>query len=85
MGRSYAVGNHHNNKNQRFMFNSILCRFGILYKLVSDNGNQFDSKEIKQLCEDLGIKKDFTSVYHSQSNGQTEDINKIIKHNLRKN
>ncbi|XP_074377887.1 uncharacterized protein LOC141719407 [Apium graveolens] len=32
-----------------FVFNSIVCRFGIPYKLVSDNGKQFDSKELRQL------------------------------------
>ena len=58
-----------------FVFNSIVCRFGIPYKLISDNGKQFDSKELKKPCEDLGIKKDFTAVYHPRSNGQTEAIN----------
>ncbi|XP_074324266.1 uncharacterized protein LOC141703407 [Apium graveolens] len=32
-----------------FVFNSIVCRFGIPYKLFYDNGNQFDSKELRQL------------------------------------
>ncbi|XP_074356378.1 uncharacterized protein LOC141696089 [Apium graveolens] len=54
-----------------FVFNSIVCRFGIPYKLISDNGKQFDSKELRKLCEDLKIKKDFAAVYHPQSNGQT--------------
>ncbi|XP_074360235.1 uncharacterized protein LOC141700333 [Apium graveolens] len=66
-----------------FVFNSIVCRFGIPYKLVSDNGKQFDSKELRQLCEDLKIKKEFAAVYHPQSNGQTEVVNKIIKHTLK--
>ncbi|XP_074346814.1 uncharacterized protein LOC141685617 [Apium graveolens] len=48
-----------------------------------DNGNQFDSKDLKKLYEDLNIKKDFAAVYHPQSNGQTEAINKIIKHTLK--
>ncbi|XP_074337398.1 uncharacterized protein LOC141674588 [Apium graveolens] len=50
-----------------FIFNSIVYRFGIPYKLISDNGKQFDNKELKKLCEDLNIKKDFTAVYHPQS------------------
>ncbi|XP_074327919.1 uncharacterized protein LOC141665833 [Apium graveolens] len=29
-----------------FVFNSIVCRFGIPYKLVSNNGKQFDRKEL---------------------------------------
>ncbi|XP_074346209.1 uncharacterized protein LOC141684979 [Apium graveolens] len=66
-----------------FVFNSIVCRFGIPYKLVSDKGKQFDSKELRQLYEDLKIKKEFTTVYHPQSNGQTEAVNKIIKHTLK--
>ncbi|XP_074336467.1 uncharacterized protein LOC141673611 [Apium graveolens] len=53
-------------------FNQPLLRFGIPYKLVSDNGKQFDSKELRQLCEELKIKKEFAAVYHPQSNGQTE-------------
>ena len=66
-----------------FVFNSIVCRFRIPYKLISYNEKQFDSKELKKLCEDLGIKKDFAAVYHPQSNGQTEAIDKIIKHTLK--
>ncbi|XP_074341809.1 uncharacterized protein LOC141679198 [Apium graveolens] len=45
--------------------------------------SMFDSKESRQLCEDLKIKKEFTAVYHPQSNGQTEAVNKIIKHTLK--
>ncbi|XP_063948111.1 uncharacterized protein LOC108203333 [Daucus carota subsp. sativus] len=66
-----------------FVFNSIVCRFGIPYKLISDNGKQFDSKELKKLCDDLNIRRNFAAVYHPQSNGKTEAINKIIKHTLK--
>ncbi|WOH00578.1 hypothetical protein DCAR_0519944 [Daucus carota subsp. sativus] len=34
-------------------------------------------------CEHLGIKKRFSAVCHPQSNGQTEAVNKIIKHTLK--
>ncbi|XP_074355338.1 uncharacterized protein LOC141694879 [Apium graveolens] len=44
---------------------------------------RFDSKELRQLCEDLKIKKESAAVYHPQSNGQTEAVNKIIKHTLK--
>ncbi|XP_074327344.1 uncharacterized protein LOC141665262 [Apium graveolens] len=58
-------------------------QFGIPYKLISDNGKQFDSKKLRKLCEYLNIKKDFAAVYHPLSNGQTEAIKKIIKHTLK--
>ena len=38
---------------------------------------------MKNLCEDLNIKRIFTAVYHPQSNWQTEAIIKIIKHTLK--
>ena len=70
-------------KIKSFVFNSIVCRFGVPYKLISDNGKQFDSKELGRMCEELGIRRDFAAVYHPQSNGQTEAVNKIIKHTLK--
>ncbi|XP_063948059.1 uncharacterized protein LOC135152159 [Daucus carota subsp. sativus] len=49
----------------------------------SQRRSQFDSKELKKLCDDLNIRRNFAAVYHPQSNGQTEAINKIIKHTLK--
>lgn len=65
-----------------FVFRNIVCRFGIPHSLVSDNGTQFNSAELKKLCSELGIKKHFSSVAHPQSNGQVEAVNKTIKQNL---
>lgn len=66
-----------------FIFNSIVYKFRIQYKLVLNNKKQFDSKELRGLCENIGIRKEFAVVYHLQSNGQTEAINKISKHTLK--
>ncbi|KAL5583578.1 hypothetical protein UlMin_016020 [Ulmus minor] len=62
-----------------FVWKNIVCRFGIPHSLVSDNGTQFDSTGLKKLCSELGIRKDFASVAHPQSNGQVEAVNKTIK------
>nr|XP_017245494.1 PREDICTED: uncharacterized protein LOC108217161 [Daucus carota subsp. sativus] len=40
-------------------------------------------RELKKLCDDLNIRRNFAAVYHPQSNGQTEAVNKIIKHTLK--
>ena len=66
-----------------FVCRAIVCRYGVPYKLISDNGKQFDSNEMMNFCENLGIKKGFSAVCHPQSNGQTEAVNKIIKHTLK--
>ncbi|KAM6578296.1 hypothetical protein CsatB_030133 [Cannabis sativa] len=55
-------------KLHEFVYTSIICRFGIPYKLISDNGRQFDCKEMRQLCDDLGIKKAFSAVAYPQRN-----------------
>ncbi|XP_074360038.1 uncharacterized protein LOC141700135 [Apium graveolens] len=70
------------NKLNEFIYKTIVCRYDIPYKLVSDNGKQFDSKEMREFSEQLGIQKSFSVVCHPQSNGKTEAINKIIKHIL---
>ena len=44
---------------------------------------QFDSNEFCNLCDDLGIKKNFSSVDHPQTNDQVVTVNKIIKFNLK--
>ena len=70
-------------KVQEFVWESIICHFGIPHEIVSDNGTQFDSKEFCTLCDDFGIKKSFSSVDHPQTNGQVEAVNKIIKFNVK--
>ena len=44
---------------------------------------QFDSNEFRSFCDDLGIKKSFSSVDHLYTNSQVEAVNKTIKFNLK--
>ena len=53
------------------------------HEIILDNGTQFDSNEFRAFCDDFGIKKNFSSVDHPQTNGQVEAVNKIIKFNLK--
>ncbi|XP_074351692.1 uncharacterized protein LOC141690829 [Apium graveolens] len=70
-------------KLREFVHKAIVCRYGIPYKMISDNRKQFDSKDMREFCEQLGIQKSFSAVCHPQSNGQTEAVTKIIKHTLK--
>ena len=38
---------------------------------------------MRELCDNLGIKKGFSVVSHPQSNGEKEAVNRIIKHTLK--
>ncbi|XP_022856324.1 uncharacterized protein LOC111377456 [Olea europaea var. sylvestris] len=58
--------------------------FGIPHSIVSDSGCQFDNKKVKNLCDELGIKKHFSSPHHPWANGQVEAVNKTIKYTLKR-
>lgn len=68
----------------KFLWKNIICRFGIPYSIVLDNGKQFDNKKVRSLCEELSIKKHFSTLHHPQANGQVEAVNKTIKHVLKR-
>ena len=40
----------------RFIWKNIVCQFGILRSIVSDNGPQFDSRVYRDFCKELKIK-----------------------------
>ena len=56
-------------------FRSIVCRFGIPNRIITDNGTQFTSRTFMQYVQDLGAKVCFASVAHPRSNGQAERAN----------
>jgi ribonuclease HI len=63
---------------KRFLWKSIITRFGIPWAVISDNGTQFESKLFKGFCSDLGIRNFFSSPGYPQSNGQAEISNKVV-------
>lgn len=67
-----------------FPWENIICRYGILAELHSDNIAQFGTKEILNLCEDLGIRNYVSSPDYPQRNGQVARSNIIILDNLKK-
>ena len=62
----------------------ILCRYGVPLEIHTDQGCNFDSKLIKELCQLLGIRKTRATPLHPQSNGQVERQNKTILEYLSK-
>jgi hypothetical protein len=47
----------------------IMYRFGVPNNIITDNGTQFTMREFKDFCADSGIKINYASVSHPQSNG----------------
>jgi len=67
-----------------FVKKNIMCRHSVPMQIITDNGTQFESKEFVDFCNHYRIKKSFSSVVHSQTNGQVEAINKILKDIVKK-
>ena len=66
-------------KIHNFVWQAIICRFGIPRALVSDNGKQFDNAKFTDFCAELGIKNYYSSPAHPQSNGQAEVTIRTLK------
>jgi len=69
---------------KNFLWKAIICRFGIPYALITDNGTQFNCKPFQEWCDELKIRHFFSSVYYLQSNGQVEATNKTLVKILKK-
>ena len=39
-------------KIKEFIYKNIVCRYGVLYTIVSDNKTQFDCDKFKEFCDD---------------------------------
>src|SRR3954465_13300964 len=63
---------------------SIILRYGVPHNIITDNGTNFPVAELQNFCEKLGIKINYASVAHPQSNSQVEKANGLICGGLKK-
>jgi transposase InsO family protein len=62
----------------KVLLDRFVNHYGLPRQLHSDQGAQFESQVIKQLCHMLGIAKSHTTPYHAQGNAQTERFNSTL-------
>jgi hypothetical protein len=62
---------------------SIVCRFGVPSRIITDNGTQFTSWIFQQYYEGIDTQLCFASVAHPRSNGQVERANAEILRGLK--
>lgn len=62
----------------KFVINNTICCYGLPFKMVSDNGSQFEG-HLKETLQKYGNKHHQSSPYCPQTNGEVKAVNKIIK------
>src|SRR3954462_3937928 len=63
---------------------SIIFRFGVPHNIITDNGTNYTAAEFQNFCQELGIKINYASVAHPQSNGQVEKANDLVCGGIKK-
>ena len=59
----------------KLLWNSFILHYGFPSKIITDQGRNFESELIENLCQVAGVKKLRTSPYHPQTNRQCEWFN----------
>ena len=62
----------------RLLFDNFVCHYGFPSRLHSDQGRNFESEVIKELCSIANVEKSRTTPYHSMSNGMPESFNQTL-------
>ncbi|XP_062085589.1 uncharacterized protein LOC133791687 [Humulus lupulus] len=62
---------------------SIVCRYGVPYKIIFDNITQFEGETFEEYYKEKRIRRSFSTVVHPQANGKVEAINKVLKKNIK--
>ncbi|GJX09627.1 reverse transcriptase domain-containing protein [Tanacetum coccineum] len=68
---------------KKFVWDNIVCRFGLPGEIISDNGKQFRDNPFKDWCEKLCIRQCFASVKHPQANGLVERENRSLDEGIK--
>ncbi|GJX79587.1 reverse transcriptase domain-containing protein [Tanacetum coccineum] len=66
------------NQVKKFVWENIVCRFGLPREIISDNGKQFRDNPFRDWCEKLCIQQHFAFVKHPQTNGLVERANRSL-------
>ena len=64
------------------LVDEMFCRFSPPEQLLSDQGRQFESQLLAEVCRLLGIQKSRTTPYHPQCDGLVERWNRTLLQSL---
>lgn len=62
----------------RVLYENFICHYSFPTRLHSDQGRNFESRVIKELCKIAGVGKTRTTPYHPMGNGMVERFNQTL-------
>ena len=62
-----------------FIKKEIICRYGILERIISDIATNLNNKMMDHICEQFKIKHHNSAPYRPKMNGAIEATNKNVK------
>ena len=64
------------------LWKRFFCVYGIPERIHADQGRNFESDLMKEMCKITGVEKSRTTPYHPQGNGTTERFNSTLMNML---
>ncbi|GJW34669.1 reverse transcriptase domain-containing protein [Tanacetum coccineum] len=68
---------------KKFVWDNIVCRYGLPKIIVTDNGTNFIHDPFKSWCKKLNITQINTAVAHPQANGLVERANRSLMEGIK--
>ncbi|KAL1260277.1 hypothetical protein QQF64_008104 [Cirrhinus molitorella] len=81
---AYPMGDQKANTVARLLCEQYIPSHGVPEELVSDQGRQYESEILQDICKRLNIRKKRTTSYHPRANGMVERFNRMLKDQLAK-
>ena len=67
----------------KFMWEHLICRFGIPYAVITDNGKQFKGRKVSAFCKEHGILQQASTPRYPHHRGTGKPRHQTILDNLK--